>query len=88
MMPNPTPTELQGDLIRLRPIQSEDAEAAFPLAHDDRVTRTLVWDGPKSRYDLAEAYKRYADMWLQWSTYRFAIETNENSVFVGAIPYI
>ena len=81
----PTYAELQGDLIRLRPIQSGDAKAAFPLAHDDRVTRTLIWDGPTTQEVLTEAYERFSGQWQQGDTYHFAIEPLQNPVFSGSI---
>ena len=81
----PTYAELQGNLIRLRPIQPDDAEVAFPLAHDDRVTRTLIWDGPTSLKVLADAYEKYSDQWQQGDTYHFAIELLESLAFVGDI---
>ena len=64
-----TYAELQGDFILLRPIQPGDAEAAFPLAHDDRVTRTLIWDGPTTQEVLTEAYERFSDIWQQEGSY-------------------
>ena len=84
-MVNLTYAELQGDLIRLRPIQPDDAEVAFPLAHDDRVNRMLIWDGPTSLKVLAEAYEKYSIQWQQSDTYHFAIELLESLAFVGDI---
>ena len=80
-----TYAEIRGDLIRIRPIQPSDAEAAFPLAHDDRVTRTLIWDGPTSLKVLAEAYEKFSDQWQQGDNYHFAIETLDSSDFTGSI---
>ncbi|MQG75880.1 MAG: GNAT family N-acetyltransferase [SAR202 cluster bacterium] len=81
----PTYAELEGNLIRLQPIQSGDAKAAFLLAHDDRVTRTLIWDGPTTQEVLTEAYERFSGQWHQGDTYHFAIEPLQNPVFSGSI---
>jgi RimJ/RimL family protein N-acetyltransferase len=80
--------ELAGDKVRLRPVQPEDAPTAYPLARDDRVTRTLSWEGPTSVQELAEYYRGPAmprqrqDGSLEYS---FAIERLGVPGIVGSI---
>ncbi len=77
---------LTAEHIRLRPIRSEDAAAAYPLLADDRVTRTILYDGPASVNDLAGDYRTRAAWWSDGTgDYWFAIEDAQVGTFVGVI---
>jgi ribosomal-protein-alanine N-acetyltransferase len=77
---------LTGEHIRLRPIRSEDAAAAYPLLADDRVTRTILYDGPTSVDDLARDYRTRGAWWRDGvGDYWFAIEETQVGTFVGVI---
>lgn len=81
-----TDIELVGNSVCLRPIRPEDAGAAFPLAQDDRVTRTLLWDGPSSVESLEEGYHRQADLWKKGTgPYNFVIEELGTTALMGVI---
>jgi uncharacterized protein (DUF952 family)/RimJ/RimL family protein N-acetyltransferase len=55
--------KVKGDeMMRLSPVQVQDAERLFPLIYQSRVTDWLLWDGPQSldeyRQELAERAKK------------------------------
>lgn len=80
--------EITGDKVRLRPVRPEDAPAAYPLLRDDRVVRTLVWEGPTSVEELADGYRgtvmprKFQGGSLEYS---FAIERAGAPGIVGSI---
>lgn len=77
---------LEGEKIALRPIQRDDAEAAFALLHRrEPILRWLLWEGPA---EVAELERFYAD-WARpndhgWD-YHFAIVEREQGALAGTI---
>ncbi len=78
--------ELVGDRVRLRPLSPDDAPVAFELLSDDRVTRTLVWDGPSSLEDLGDSYFAIPNLpFGEPPTYPFAIERVGQPRIAGSV---
>jgi len=78
--------DLAGALVRLRPHEPADAEAAFALlAGEQEILRWLVWDGPAAADELADHYRtwRYDDGAV--SDLRLAIEERASGALVGSI---
>ena len=76
--------ELVGDKVRLRPLSRDDAQTAFNLLRDDRVTRTLLWDGPSRIEEIADYYADRAFPPPD-SSYSFGIEVVHRPGIVGCI---
>ena len=77
--------ELAGEVICLRPVRREDAGVAYPMVRDDRVTRSIMWDGPASVAELAKAYRERADAWRTGGDYMCSIERAADRVFIGSV---
>ena len=80
--------ELVGERARLRPIRVDDAPRAFGLLSDDRVTRTLLWDGPASVEAVSESYQSMGLPGVSLggdASYTFAIEAADTPGIIGSI---
>ena len=78
--------ELTGERAVLRPQSPDDAPAAFRLLSDDRVTRTLLWDGPTSPEALRDYYSASSTFPCgEPPEYRFTIERAGLPGIVGSI---
>ncbi|UCB43270.1 MAG: GNAT family N-acetyltransferase [Dehalococcoidales bacterium] len=77
--------ELVGERVRLRPIKESDAADAYRLLVDDAVLSNLVWDGPTSEAEIAEAYDRLEGELKSGESYSIAIERVDASGLLGCI---
>lgn len=85
-MTPPPHVELEGELVRLRPVCADDAEPAFPMVHGRReILDWLIWPGPESVEELREGYR----VWWRGSEdepeLRLAIVERAADAFVGSM---
>lgn len=74
----------EGARLRLRPVTSADAPAAFPLIHRERrVLDWLCWQGPDTVAELASAYSTWRSVTPAGANYHLAIERIEGDVLLG-----
>ena len=77
---------LEGERVLLRPVQRDDAPAAFELIHDKQeILRWLLWRGPQGVGELEERFSAWAQVHDGTTDYLFAIVERETSDFVGTI---
>lgn len=77
---------LEGALVRVRPICSDDAPAAFDLLHGHpEILDWLIWDGPQTVSELGDGYAQWRNDYAGGSNYHFAIEDLSAGAFLGAI---
>lgn len=77
--------DLQGELVRLRPLTPDDADVAFPLIYRRRpILDWLVWQGPTGLDDLRERFATWRARLETGRSYRLAIEDPAGE-FVGSI---
>jgi ribosomal-protein-alanine N-acetyltransferase len=77
-----------GQKVRLRPTTSDDAAQGFKLLYNNQdILKWLIWDGPKSRHELAETYGiRWPQEMRAGTKYSLAIEEKTNpGVIIGCI---
>jgi len=77
--------ELAGALVRLRPVRSADARAAYPLiAGREAILRWLVWRGPECEEELADGYASWVRSSDVGANYLLAIDDAAGAL-VGTI---
>ena len=77
---------LEGEQVRLRPLDPADAEAAFPLIHErEPILRWLVWGGPTEVSELEAYFGRWIRPHEDGADYGFAIEERATGAFAGSI---
>ena len=75
-----------GEKVRLRPIETEDAPIAYGLLQNERVTQTILWDGPSSLNELAFSFHHRRLWWSNGEpTYTFAIEAIAGGGIIGSV---
>jgi len=78
--------ELTGSLVKLRVPALTDADPAFKLLCDVRVTSQLIWAGPESAESLADGYRTRAMWWKEGQgDYTFAIEALGKPDMIGSV---
>jgi RimJ/RimL family protein N-acetyltransferase len=78
--------DLAGELVRLRPHATTDAEPAFALiAGQDEILRWLVWEGPSAPAELAEHYQRWCVEGDGGPDLRLAMEDRASGALVGSL---
>ena len=77
---------LEGERVLLRPVCAEDAEAAFPLIHEQReILDWLVWQGPDDVSELEEVYSRWITTSESGNNYHLALVERATGMFVGTL---
>ncbi len=77
--------ELAGCKVRLRPATAADAAPAYRLVTDDRILHWLLWDGPDTEADLADAFGRWQRQLRLGESCGFAIERLDEPGIVGCV---
>ena len=71
-------------MIFLQPVQAGDADALFPLVFAQRVTDTLVWDGPESLESFRDALEERAGQVARGERHIFTILEPASAQPVGS----
>ena len=81
-----TSAVLTGEKVRIRPLESTDAEAAFALVHDRRpILRWLHWDGPNDPEELRAYYESWIHPGELGDDYHLAIVDRSTDELAGTI---
>ena len=78
--------DVVGEKVRLRPILTRDASIAYGLLQNERVTQTILWDGPSSLNELTYSFRHRREWWSNGEpTYTFAIEAMFDEGIIGSV---
>ena len=78
--------DVSGEIVRIRPVRSADADVLFPLIHRRReVLDWLIWQGPATVEELRESYSRWRSSTELIDNYQFAIELRSTGLACGTM---
>lgn len=78
------------EIIKIRPIEVQDADELFPLIYNSPITDTICWDGPSSLENLRAGYKERELLTRAGSIHQFTIIEMDTGKKIGSIdirPY-
>jgi ribosomal-protein-alanine N-acetyltransferase len=77
--------EMVGDIVRLRPVKSSDAKAAYSLVKNEAVLVNLAWDGPADEKEVHNTYHHWEEEIKTGESCNLTIERAEKSGLIGCI---
>jgi ribosomal-protein-alanine N-acetyltransferase len=77
--------DMVGDIVRLRPVKSSDAKAAYVLVKNEAVLVNLAWDGPADEKELRNTYHHWEEEIKTGESCNLTIERAEKSGLIGCI---
>ncbi len=81
---------MNSEIIKIRPVEAEDADELFPLIYNSPITNTICWDGPSSLEDLRTGLKERELLTRNGSIHQFTIIESLTRKKIGSIdirPY-
>lgn len=77
--------DILGEKVRLRPVMSTDAGAAYRLVKNEAVLATMAWDGPVDEGELRDTYTRWEEEIKTGENHYLAIERADRPGLIGNI---